>query len=614
MSVREAIKGAQAELSRTHSALEKARRFYSYAKIISAEIFGTIFAVPYGVRAFALHHSLPEAATLQQQRNRNSVSIIRDDRYGKKARNVMDIYLPPNTHPDPMTLGPSSSDELSVPGPGGASGKNVYSTALEAEHATKCVEQGGPGAPMVLFCHGGVWATGAKWHYSPMATRLAQAGVITAVMQYSLYPEVLIPHMVAEVSRALSWTLDHGARLGGDPSRLTLVGHSSGAHTCAMALLHRAILGGRDQRSRRLQERESRKGKGGGQGGIADAGAPQVATAAAPTDGSPAMHAGQMQDSAAELLQASATARRRSREEKQQEGGQHAEAPGDARMPATFVGVSGVYDLAKHYQYEEGRGLHVLSTMARACGGVEGFPSLSPSVILGAALERERCLPSTYRSSPATQANREELVGSAGPQAQQTGVPSADRPSGADSAAVSISADVWGARFRALRGEGIARRIGFNRQGVHAEVGRTAGSAGGSEFGDIPFSQASSAQDSEAQSAAQCEAGVRSAEQAGILSLTTAEARGLPPTILMSTLPDVVVPWYESSEMYWRLQDCGVPVKHLVYDKGEHSDFVTDWRPLVTFDGRVHQEVEDLHSSAADLVQIASWKSGSALE
>jgi acetyl esterase/lipase len=36
---------------------------------------------------------------------------------------------------------------------------------------------------VVLFCHGGVWAAGSKWHYAPLATRLAQAGVITAVMQ-----------------------------------------------------------------------------------------------------------------------------------------------------------------------------------------------------------------------------------------------------------------------------------------------------------------------------------------------------------------------------------------------------------------------------------------------
>jgi len=36
-------------------------------------------------------------------------------------------------------------------------------------------------------------------HAAPLATRLAQAGVVTAVMQYSLYPEAFVPQMVAEV-------------------------------------------------------------------------------------------------------------------------------------------------------------------------------------------------------------------------------------------------------------------------------------------------------------------------------------------------------------------------------------------------------------------------------
>lgn len=41
----------------------------------------------------------------------------------------------------------------------------------------------------------------------------------------------------------------------------------------------------------------------------------------------------------------------------------------------------------------------------------------------------------------------------------------------------------------------------------------------------------------------------------------------LPPTVLMSSCSDLTVPWYESAELYWRLFDCGVPVKHLVYNK-----------------------------------------------
>ncbi len=82
---------------------------------------------------------------------------------------------------------------------------------------------------------------GETWHYTEMAHRLAQAGVLTVVMRYSLYPDALVPHMVAELSQALTWTFDHAAAYGGDPRRVSLVGHSAGAQLCAMALLHRAV-------------------------------------------------------------------------------------------------------------------------------------------------------------------------------------------------------------------------------------------------------------------------------------------------------------------------------------------------------------------------------------
>lgn len=58
------------------------------------------------------------------------------------------------------------------------------------------------------------------YQYAPMATRLAGAGVLTVVMHYSLFPGALVPDMVDEVSAALSWTLNHCAALGGDPSRV----------------------------------------------------------------------------------------------------------------------------------------------------------------------------------------------------------------------------------------------------------------------------------------------------------------------------------------------------------------------------------------------------------
>ena len=47
--------------------------------------------------------------------------------------------------------------------------------------------------------------------------------------------------------------------------------------------------------------------------------------------------------------------------------------------------MAGVYDIARHLQYEAGRGVRYLSTMERALGGEAKFASQSPSIILAHA-------------------------------------------------------------------------------------------------------------------------------------------------------------------------------------------------------------------------------------
>jgi len=93
--------------------------------------------------------------------------------------------------------------------------------------------------------HGGVWASGSKWHYAPMATMLAQAGILTAVMEYSLYPSATTEVMIGEVSDALDWIFDNSHIVHGSAraKSVTLMGHSAGAQLCALALIKRASRG-----------------------------------------------------------------------------------------------------------------------------------------------------------------------------------------------------------------------------------------------------------------------------------------------------------------------------------------------------------------------------------
>lgn len=53
-----------------------------------------------------------------------------------------------------------------------------------------------------------------------MATQLAKAGVVTCVIQYSLYPGALAPQMVDELSQALTWTFNNISKHGGSPDQV----------------------------------------------------------------------------------------------------------------------------------------------------------------------------------------------------------------------------------------------------------------------------------------------------------------------------------------------------------------------------------------------------------
>lgn len=75
--------------------------------------------------------------------------------------------------------------------------------SLQAVPPLSCTQglAGAHAAASLTSHHPGTGATLCpSRHYAPLATRLAQAGVITAVMQYTLYPDALVPQMVAEAS------------------------------------------------------------------------------------------------------------------------------------------------------------------------------------------------------------------------------------------------------------------------------------------------------------------------------------------------------------------------------------------------------------------------------
>ena len=87
-----------------------------------------------------------------------------------------------------------------------------------------------PAAPVHIFIHGGYWRMFSKRDYSCVADTITAAGAIAVIVDYALMPAVTMETIVSQIRRAKDWVVDHISGFGGDPSRLSVSGHSAGAH------------------------------------------------------------------------------------------------------------------------------------------------------------------------------------------------------------------------------------------------------------------------------------------------------------------------------------------------------------------------------------------------
>jgi arylformamidase len=93
-------------------------------------------------------------------------------------------------------------------------------------------------APVLIFVHGGAWRGGAAADYAFPAELFVAAGVHYAALDFAPAQDIGgdLRVMAAQVQRAILWLHGNAARFGGDPDRLYLAGHSSGAHLAAVAM------------------------------------------------------------------------------------------------------------------------------------------------------------------------------------------------------------------------------------------------------------------------------------------------------------------------------------------------------------------------------------------
>lgn len=117
---------------------------------------------------------------------------------------------------------------------------NVVRDVRYGESARQCLDlfrsQQSDAAPVLIFIHGGYWRGKqlTKVANCFCAEPLVNAGMLVAMVEYDLCPEVSMDTIVDQLRRATAWLWHNASTYGGDPSRLHVSGHSAGGHLAAM--------------------------------------------------------------------------------------------------------------------------------------------------------------------------------------------------------------------------------------------------------------------------------------------------------------------------------------------------------------------------------------------
>ena len=141
---------------------------------------------PYRIRSFVPDFDAISAEIAARSKALAARSMLwAGSSYGEGARERMDIILPPNLR---------------------------------------------QGAPIHMFVHGGYWRSGEKEAYTCVAAPILAVGGIAAIVEYDLMPGTRLGTLVGQVRHAAAWLAAQAPGLGADPARMTVSGHSAGAH------------------------------------------------------------------------------------------------------------------------------------------------------------------------------------------------------------------------------------------------------------------------------------------------------------------------------------------------------------------------------------------------
>ncbi|CAB9519354.1 Carboxylesterase [Seminavis robusta] len=189
-----------------------------------------------------------------------------------------------------------------------------------------------PGTPrgMVFFVHGGGWGCGFPSAYRLIASPFLNQGMAVAIVGYRTYPCGDVEAQIQDLELAATALAQHYPAICVEESELgvCLMGHSSGAHICFLYMT--------EWTRKRMQKLEQDMQK----------------------------HLQQQQQPSPTALDQNATT-----------------TNNQGMRLDSFVGVSGVYNISHHFDYEASRGMEEISPMKAAMGfSRKNFAKHSPAL------------------------------------------------------------------------------------------------------------------------------------------------------------------------------------------------------------------------------------------
>ena len=109
-----------------------------------------------------------------------------------------------------------------------------YATAHQRQVLDLYAPADAKNLPVVFWIHGGGWQTGDKSMVALKPKAFTDAGLVFVSINHRLLPNVEMGVITRDVASALGWVHKNIAMHGGDPTRLLVMGHSSGGQLAAL--------------------------------------------------------------------------------------------------------------------------------------------------------------------------------------------------------------------------------------------------------------------------------------------------------------------------------------------------------------------------------------------